>query len=148
MREFLVTWTINLMAETPEDAAEESLRIHRDPASIATVFNVSDKETGKYTEVDLTPEAAEDFSVTAKREPPSLGKLLKLFDRVKKESVFSFRVLSMALLTRAAEIDSDITKSAYYGRSDNDDRIPTGDDYNLLFDAIMDEITALLTPEA
>ena len=45
-----------------------------------------------------------------------------------------------------AEIDSDISKSEYGAVNDNNDRPPDGDDYNLLWDAIIQEITAGLTP--
>ncbi|MGI8547379.1 MAG: hypothetical protein ACR2M1_08585 [Gemmatimonadaceae bacterium] len=36
----LVTWSIELSSESPEDAAAQALGIHRDPESIATVFTV------------------------------------------------------------------------------------------------------------
>lgn len=40
MRKFLVTWEIEIEAESPFEAARKALEIHRDPASIATVFDV------------------------------------------------------------------------------------------------------------
>ena len=40
MKEFLVTWQIDIEAETSEDAAREAFRVHRDPDSMATVFVV------------------------------------------------------------------------------------------------------------
>lgn len=49
-----------------------------------------------------------------------------------------------ALLKRMAEIDSCITPSIYGQHEPFADRPPTGDDYNLLWDAILDEITALV----
>lgn len=87
---------------------------------------------------------------------PHLGKLAKLFDRVQGDAGVEslFRSLARSLLVRVAEIDSQITKSAYYTGDDSAikrgdfDTPPTGDDYNLLFDAIMDEIIALLPPES
>ena len=39
---FKVTWTIEIDAENPQQAAEKALALHRDPNSIATVFEVSD----------------------------------------------------------------------------------------------------------
>ena len=52
MTTYTVTWTMEIDAETPEEAAREALEIHRDPASLATVFDVYD-EDGNYTRVDL-----------------------------------------------------------------------------------------------
>lgn len=40
MHYYLVTWQIELEAESPEDAARQALAIHRDPDSAATVFDV------------------------------------------------------------------------------------------------------------
>ncbi|MCC6489684.1 MAG: hypothetical protein IT364_19475 [Candidatus Hydrogenedentes bacterium] len=50
--EYHVTWTIDLDAESPEDAARKALRIHRDPDSWATHFEVRDAQ-GNTCEVDL-----------------------------------------------------------------------------------------------
>jgi hypothetical protein len=51
--------------------------------------------------------------------------------------------LALNLAARMREIDSAITCSAYNGGDDDKDRPPGGDDYNLLWDAILDEfITA------
>lgn len=56
-RQYRVVWQIDLYAKTPEEAAEEALRIQRDPDSLATVFNVTeDRGRGKTTVVDLYPE--------------------------------------------------------------------------------------------
>ena len=52
MPSYLVSWQIEVEAETPEAAAREALAIHRDPESIATVFFVV--EAASYTKVDLT----------------------------------------------------------------------------------------------
>ena len=41
---YLVTWEIEISAESPEEAALEALRIQRDPRSIATVFKVNDED--------------------------------------------------------------------------------------------------------
>ena len=40
MPDYLVTWEITIDANNPRDAAEEALRVHRDPGSTATVFSV------------------------------------------------------------------------------------------------------------
>ena len=50
---YLVTWNIDIEADSPKKAAEDALRIHRDPDSIATVFKVCD-EKGESWDVDLS----------------------------------------------------------------------------------------------
>lgn len=40
MPEYRVVWKIDLDAETAREAAEEALRIMRDPEGIATVFQI------------------------------------------------------------------------------------------------------------
>jgi len=40
MNSYIVTWTINIEADTPKEAAEKALTIQRDPSSIATCFDV------------------------------------------------------------------------------------------------------------
>ena len=42
--EYRVTWTIDLDADSPEDAARLALAIHRNPQSLATVFDVVDPQ--------------------------------------------------------------------------------------------------------
>jgi len=54
---YRVTWEIDLQADTPLEAAQQALAIHRDPSSMATVFEVRD-ENGHSATVDL--EEAED----------------------------------------------------------------------------------------
>lgn len=62
-RTYLVTWEIDIEADSPREAAEKALRIQRDPESIATVFAVTEsghEDGGSFvrtTEFDLTPEA-------------------------------------------------------------------------------------------
>ncbi|MCX0248018.1 hypothetical protein [Streptomyces drozdowiczii] len=54
MPEYEVSWTIELEAPGPVEAARAALAIHRNPASWATVFTVrSDTED---VTVDLDPE--------------------------------------------------------------------------------------------
>lgn len=52
MTHYNVSWEMNIEADNPEAAAREALRIHRDPESIATVFEVWD-ENGDHVKVDL-----------------------------------------------------------------------------------------------
>ena len=54
--EYRVTWTIDLEADSPEDAARKALRIQRDPNPIATCFVVIDPQ-GNNHDVDLDEEA-------------------------------------------------------------------------------------------
>lgn len=53
-KEYLVRWVMDIEADDARDAAEAALAFQRDPQSIATVFAVTDKKTGKITTVDLT----------------------------------------------------------------------------------------------
>jgi len=50
--EYRVIWSIDVDADSPEDAAQKALESQRDPASIATCFVIRDSE-GKQCEVDL-----------------------------------------------------------------------------------------------
>lgn len=42
-KEWRVMWVIDILAETPEDAALKAYAIQQDEESIATVFNVREK---------------------------------------------------------------------------------------------------------
>ena len=56
-KEYLVEWAIELVADSPEAAAEEALRVHRDPESTATVFSVREFESGgDEIRIDVLPE--------------------------------------------------------------------------------------------
>jgi hypothetical protein len=61
--EYRVTWEIDLDASSFREAAEEALRIQRDPESTATVFTIT-REDGKTETVDLS---------TKKKTPPRPG---------------------------------------------------------------------------
>ncbi len=51
MPNYLVRWEIDLWADSPEEAAQEAFKIHRDPESIATVFQVQEElEDRKYSD--------------------------------------------------------------------------------------------------
>jgi hypothetical protein len=52
MSKYLITWQMELEAETPQKAALVALEIQRDPASTATVFDVYDFSKGTSTRVD------------------------------------------------------------------------------------------------
>lgn len=53
MKEFRVRWEIDIEAASPREAAQEVLDIQRDPQSIATVFEVTDRSTDQTTTIDL-----------------------------------------------------------------------------------------------
>ena len=53
MKFYTVTWSINLWADSPEEAALEAQRIQRDPTSLATYFTVKDGDN-KVTQVDTS----------------------------------------------------------------------------------------------
>jgi len=53
---YRVTWTIDLEAESPRQAAEASLSIQRNPESIATVFEVTADDGENFQMIDLNPE--------------------------------------------------------------------------------------------
>jgi hypothetical protein len=57
-----VLWEIDIDADTPVEAARKALAIHRDPESIATVFDVIDKR-GKRVRVDLSKQEVTDVRV-------------------------------------------------------------------------------------
>lgn len=53
MNNYTVTWTIDLEANSPVDAARKALEIQRDPGSIATFFTVMGNLSSKTIDVDL-----------------------------------------------------------------------------------------------
>lgn len=53
--QYLVTWEIDIEADTHTEAAAKALRVQRKRDSIATVFNVTD-ESGQTLTIDLSPE--------------------------------------------------------------------------------------------
>jgi len=55
MKSFVVEWTIDIDAETPEQAARRALEIQRNPESHAVVFDVISHD-GEITRVDLLEE--------------------------------------------------------------------------------------------
>lgn len=57
---YLVTWEINIEAQTPQEAAKQDLAIQRDAKSLATVFQVySEADDDVYTVDLLTPDEKE-----------------------------------------------------------------------------------------
>jgi len=52
---YVVTWEMDIEAETPEAAAAKALEIHRDPESVATFFAVREVDTDTAVIVDLDP---------------------------------------------------------------------------------------------
>jgi ssDNA-binding Zn-finger/Zn-ribbon topoisomerase 1 len=56
MTGYLVKWEIDIEADSPKEAAEKALAIHRRTDSIATVFEVIERKSHEVTQVDLNPE--------------------------------------------------------------------------------------------
>lgn len=54
MKEYEVSWTIELTAEDVADAAKQAYKIMLDPESVATVFHVT--VDGKTEVIDVHPE--------------------------------------------------------------------------------------------
>lgn len=52
MTRYVVTWVIDVYADSPVDAAKEAQTIQRNPESIATVFTVREFGTGEEVMVD------------------------------------------------------------------------------------------------
>ena len=52
MAEYLVTWTIEINADSPKQAAQLAQTIQRSPQALATFFKVED-EKGNTHEIDL-----------------------------------------------------------------------------------------------
>jgi hypothetical protein len=53
MGKYLVTWSIDIEAESAAKAAAEAQKIQKDPESIATVFLVTNQHNGKIYKVDV-----------------------------------------------------------------------------------------------
>lgn len=60
MPEYSVTWEITIEADSPREAAERALEIHRNPESIATVFTVTTAEDT--WRIDLDEDEEDDES--------------------------------------------------------------------------------------
>lgn len=54
MNDYFVTWTINVDADSPEEAARVALTIQRDRLSDALCFTVRDTEREEETLIDLS----------------------------------------------------------------------------------------------
>lgn len=61
MPTYLVTWIIDIEADTPRDAAQKALEIQRDPESIATVFEVKGRAM-EAVSIDLSEPSAQEFA--------------------------------------------------------------------------------------
>jgi hypothetical protein len=53
VKTYRVTWEIDVEADSPQKAAEEALRIQRDPNSIATFFKIVARDDIVLVDVDL-----------------------------------------------------------------------------------------------
>ena len=56
MAEYLVTWKIDVEADSPQEAAQMAREIQQDPESTATVFLVAPKDAPRHAQqIDLIP---------------------------------------------------------------------------------------------
>lgn len=56
MKSYLISWEIDLHADSPREAAEKAFEIQRDPASEALFFEVIEHGTNEHINVDLMEE--------------------------------------------------------------------------------------------
>lgn len=54
MNSYRVEWTMDIEADSPEEAARKALAVQRNPESIATVFDVQADDGGDAVRIDLT----------------------------------------------------------------------------------------------
>lgn len=57
-KEYLVTWEVNVWADSPRDAAERARAMQTVPKTTAVAFTVADIESDELTEIDLLEEVA------------------------------------------------------------------------------------------
>lgn len=83
MNEYLISWTIDIAAETPLEAAQEALGIQRDLESTATIFECTDEHGVKH-EIDVGYVAPEDTVSADIEERLSIleRNILKAFDQL------------------------------------------------------------------
>ena len=60
MKSYHVTWEIEIDADDPQKAAEQAFSCMQRPETTATVFDVTDSETGETVRVDLLEEPDEN----------------------------------------------------------------------------------------
>lgn len=53
MAEYKVIWEIDIVANSPKEAAAEAMEIMQDPSSEAVFFTTIEQATGEITELDL-----------------------------------------------------------------------------------------------
>lgn len=60
-QQYRVVWEIDIVADSAKAAAKKALEIHRDPESLATVFDCW-SERGKGKRIDLTENTVESLA--------------------------------------------------------------------------------------
>lgn len=75
---------------------------------------------------------------------PNLGRLKELYDKIEDTDTNPLAEGFANILIRMAEVDGNISKSLYADVPDTEDRPPTGDDYDLLWDAVINEMVSAL----
>ncbi len=56
---YFITWEIDIEADTPMEAAKQAFAIHRNPDSIASIFDVIDNATGQNFRIDVLEDTVE-----------------------------------------------------------------------------------------
>jgi hypothetical protein len=82
-REYQVTWSIDLAATSPREAAQKALEIQRDPESIATVLGVRAVSGGPTVQIDLQAKTKE--SCACEQPGPFNGGLPGILARVSND---------------------------------------------------------------
>lgn len=60
MAQYKVYWEMDIEADSPREAAESALRVHRKEDSEAVFFTVEQLSTGESVDIDLLEEEEED----------------------------------------------------------------------------------------
>jgi hypothetical protein len=109
MTEYLVKWAMNIEADTPEQAAEEALKIHRDVESEASIFNVIDLDTNISKLVDAVEDDDNRCNCTKIKE--AYMKIWKAIENNEvAEGFFGFRDEFRMLIQNTEDIIDKDTK--------------------------------------
>ena len=59
MKEYQVSWHIDILANSPREAAEKALVIQKQRYSYATIFNVNEEGCHEFVAIDLDEDESE-----------------------------------------------------------------------------------------
>ena len=69
MTTYRIEWEIELDADSPQEAAEKALAIHRNPNSMATVFDVTEFDAPDHRDSNWRIDLSEDAGENDPRRP-------------------------------------------------------------------------------